>query len=418
MRPFAIRAKTGRNKMLESLFQWFLEPAHKMILFWGAIAFAFGIFIGICIRRSRSSRATLMTAKGDPAFFKGIQYIISNDRDNAIEEFTKSVQVNSDTVETYIALGNLFRSKGDIERAIRIRQSIILRPNISEQIKLKTLFDLALDYRKGGLLNRALKVFMEVIKKNPSDLKTLKEIESIYEELRDWENAYDIRQKIARFEKASYTNILAHYLVEMGKVEKDKGDNEKAKSLYKKAISIHGECLDAYLHLGDVYFIEREYQKAIDTWKMVVSVAPQFTYLAYRRLEGAYTRMKNLQPVEEFLKECSGISSDAFTSMALARYLYNEDDVEGALRELDTVIKLNPSFWEARRFKGEILIAQGKEKDALVEYANILAHLDMPSLKFQCALCGFEPNELKWQCPKCRNWDTIKLLGFSGLQKR
>jgi lipopolysaccharide biosynthesis regulator YciM len=259
---------------------------------------------------------------------------------------------------------------------------------------------------------------MEVIKKNPSDLKTLKEIESIYEELRDWENAYDIRQKIARFEKVSYTNILAHYLVEMGKVEKDKGDNEKAKSLYKKAISIHGECLDAYLHLGDVYFIEREYQKAIDTWKMVVSVAPQFTYLAYRRLEGAYTRMKNLQPVEEFLKECSGISSDAFTSMALARYLYNEDDVEGALRELDTVIKLNPSFWEARRFKGEILIAQGKEKDALVEYANILAHLDMPSLKFQCALCGFEPNELKWQCPKCRNWDTIKLLGFSGLQKR
>ena len=123
--------------------------------------------------------------------------------------------------------------------------------------------------------------------------------------------------------------------------------------------------------------------------------------------------MKNLEPVEEFLKECSGMSSDVFTSLALARYLYNDGDTKGALEELNSVINSNPGFWEARRLKGEILLSEGRDKDALVEYDDILKHLDMPSLRFQCSQCGFEPNELMWQCPKCRKWDTIKLLGFS-----
>ncbi|MFC1884644.1 tetratricopeptide repeat protein [Thermodesulfobacteriota bacterium] len=399
--------------MLSSISQWFVDPINQEILLWVIIAFALGIFLGIWIRRSRFGKDSSMVRSGDPSFFKGIQYIISNDRDNAIEEFTKSVQVNSDTVETYIALGNLFRSKGDIERAIRIRQNIILRPNISEQIKLKTLFDLGLDYRKGGFLNRAINVFQQVLQKSPSDLKTLKEIESIYEELQDWENAYRIRQQIEKLDKGNHKNILAHYLVEMGKVELNRGREDEAISLLNKAISVHDKCLDAYLHLGDIYFGKNDYQKAIHTWKKVVNVAPQFTYLAYRRLEGAYSRMKNLEPVEKFLKECSGMGSDAFTSMALARYLYNDGDTKGALKELNAVIGSNPGFWEARRLKGEFLILEGRDKDALAEYADILEHLDMPSLRFQCSQCGFEPNELMWQCPKCRKWDTIKLLGFS-----
>jgi lipopolysaccharide biosynthesis regulator YciM len=383
------------------------------MLFWGIIAFVMGVLLGIWIRRSRFGKDSPRVRSGDPSFFKGIQYIISNDHDNAIEEFTKSVQVDSDTVETYIALGNLFRSKGDIERAIRIRQSIILRPNISEQIKLKTLFDLGLDYRKGGFLNRAINIFQQVLQKTPSDIKTLMVIESIYEELQDWGNAYKIRQRIEKLDKGNHGNILAHYLVEMGKVEQDKGREDEAISLLNKAISVHDKCLDAYLHLGDIYFAKNDYQKAISTWKKVVNVAPQFTYLAYRRLEGAYSRMKNLEPVEEFLKECSGMNSDAFTSLALARYLYNDGDIKGALEELNSVINSNPGFWEARRLKGEILLSERRNKDALVEYDDILKHLDMPSLRFQCSQCGFEPNELMWQCPKCRKWDTIKLLGFS-----
>ena len=396
--------------MWEPALQWFFDPVNQQFLLVIIFAFIVGSIFGGRIRRSKDKKAEPVASRGDRAFFKGVQYILSNDHDQAIEEFTKSVQINSETIETYVALGNLYRSKGDIDRAIRIRQTIILRPNIDEQIKLRALFDLGLDYRKGGVLNRALDTFQKVIQKSPSNVETLNEIERIYEELRDWENAYRTRQKIARLANGDHNRILAHHLVEMGKAHQQKGAYSKATSFFNKAISTHRACVDAYLHLGDLYFDKQGYKKAISVWKRIVKVAPQFTFLAYRRLEGAYSRMKNLKPVEDFLKECARDNPDAFTHMALARYLYNENDIEGALNQIGNALELNPSFWEARKFKGEILLSHGREKDALADYKEFMEYLDVPYLKFQCSQCGLQPNELQWQCPQCKRWDTIRLI--------
>ena len=396
--------------MWQQLWQWFLEPANQKLYLGIITALAGGFFIGRFARYQKEKKAKSITREGDQAFFKGIQYILSNDHDQAIEEFTKSVQVNSDTIETYVALGNLYRSKGDIDRAMHIRQSIILRPHIDEHIKIRTLFDLGLDYRKGGFLDRALETFLNVLQKQPSNMETLQEIEKIYDEMKDWRNAFATRQKIARLVKGDHSHILAHHQTEIGKTYQVKGELSKAKSCFKMAISINEKCIDAYLHLGDHYFSKQEYKMAIDAWKKVVSIAPRLTFLAYRRLEGAYSRMKNLRPVEDFLKECAQLNPDAFTYMALARYLYNEQDYDGALRELESALSLNPSFWEARKFMGEILLAQEMKEEALFAYRDLIPHLNVPYLKFQCANCGFRPAELQWQCPQCRKWDTINFM--------
>lgn len=400
--------------MLQSVWQWLLEPGVQQILIVSAIALVMGLFLGFWIKAANNEKKKTVASKGDNSFFKGIQFLLSDDHDQAIEEFTKSVQVNSDTIETYVALGNLYRSKGDIDRAIRIRQSIILRPNLDQRIKIRAIFDLGKDYRKGGFLNRALKTFLEAEQHDPSNVKTLSEIEKIYEELKDWENAYNTRQKIARLEKGDHHHILAHYLVETGKVCQENGDMGRAKSLFTKAIATDRRCVDAYLHLGDLYFARQEYKKAISTWKKIVEITPQFTFLSYRRLEGFYSQMKDLAPVGDFLKECSRSISDAFTHMALARYLNNENDAEGALGEIEKALELDPSFWEARRFKGEILLNQGRERDAISEYRDVIAHLNVPYLRFQCAHCGFEPAELLWKCPQCGRWDTIGLIESKG----
>ncbi len=396
--------------MLESTWQWFLGGGSQQILLTAIFFLLIGLFLGKRMRSPREDKQPAASNRGDSSFFKGVQYLLSEDHDQAIEEFTKSVQVNSDTIETYVTLGNLYRSRGDIDRAIRIRQNIILRPNLDEQIKIGALFDLGKDYRKGGFLNRALKTFLQVSQKTPDDVRTLKEIERIYEGLKDWENAYATRQKIAGLEKGHHEHILAHHLVEAGKVYQEKDEFSKAKTLFSKATSIQKECVDAYLHLGDLHLKKREYKKAIAAWKKVAEVAPQFTFLAYGRLEGAYTRMKNLEPVEVFLKECARKNPDAFTHMALARYLYNKDDVEGALKEINNALSLNPGFWEARRFRGQMFLNRGASEDILADYGEIIEGLNVPYLRFRCAQCGFEPNELQWQCPQCNQWDTIGLI--------
>jgi lipopolysaccharide biosynthesis regulator YciM len=369
-----------------------------------------GWIVGILTCRRKRQESKPLSREGDEAFLKGIRYILSNDHDQAIEEFTKSVQINSDTIETYVALGNLYRSKGDIDRAIRIRQSIILRPNTNEQIKLRALIDLGVDYRKGGFFNRALETFSNVLQKQPSSLETLVEVEKIYEEMKDWPNAFATRQRVARLVKGNHAHILAHHQTEMGKVSLETGDISKAKSGFKSALSIDPKCIDAYLHLGDLYFSKQEFKQAIATWRKVVDVSPRFTFLAYRRLEGAYSRMRNLKPVGDFLKECAQLSSDPFTHMALARYLYNEKDEQGALKELRSALDLDPAFWEARKFMGEILLAHGMSELALQAYEDLISHLDVPYLKFQCSNCGFRPADLQWQCPQCRQWDSIDFM--------
>ncbi len=391
-------------------WQWFLNPVIQKCLL-GIIAALFvGIVAGRFLCRRREKGGKVLSGPGEEAFFKGVQYILSNDHDQAIEEFTKSVQVNSDTIETYVALGNLYRSRGDIDRAVRIRQSIIIRPNIDEGIKLQAMIDLGLDYRKGGFLNWALDNFLKVLEKQPSNREVLEQVEKIYEELKDWENAFATRQKIGRLTGGDHNHILAHHQTELGKVFFEKGDPGRAKSCFKKALSIHADCVDAYLHLGDLYFSKQDYQKAITTWKKAVKVSPRLTFLAYRRLEGAYSKMKNLKPVEEFLKECSEFHPDAFTHMALARFLFNGKDTDGALRELTSALELDPVFWEARKFMGEILLDREMNEEALTAYRDLIAHLNVPYLKFQCAHCGFSPPDLQWQCPQCRQWDTMDLM--------
>ena len=375
---------------------------------WGLlISFVAGLIIGRVFISRKPDKVKTIARKGDEAFFKGIRYILSNDHDQAIEQFTKAVQVNSDTVETHMALGNLYRSRGDIERAIRIRQNIILRPHIDDEIKVRAILDLGMDYRKGGLINRALENFLQVLQFQPSNLEALEEVEKIYEEMKDWGNAFAMRQKIAAITKEDHNHILAHHQAEMGKNLEEKGELSQAKSCYKKAISIDEKCIDAYLHLGDLYFVKGDFKEAIGTWKKVVEIAPQVTFLALQRLEEGYASMQNLKPVEDFLTECAGLDLDPFTHVALARYRYMRDDYDGALHEIKSALVLDPSFWEARKLMGEILLATNRDREALTAYKELIGLLNIPYLKFQCTNCGFRPPELLWQCPQCRKWDTM-----------
>lgn len=259
-------------------------------------------------------------------------------------------------------------------------------------------------------MDRALETFLDVLKKQPQNLTALEEVEKIYEDMKDWENAFSVRQKISRLKYGDHAHILAHHQTEYGKKLLEKGKMEKAMNSFQKAISIHRNCVDAYLHLGDLYFENQDYKKAITTWKMVVEVAPRFTFLAYRRLERAYAKMQNLKPVEDFLKECAQFNSDAFTRLALARYRYNDGDYDGALKELESALEIDPAFWEARRFLGEILLSHARKDEALNAYRELIAHLNVPYLEFMCSNCGFSPLELQWQCPRCRKWDTINLI--------
>jgi lipopolysaccharide biosynthesis regulator YciM len=360
-------------------------------------------------REKGQSRSRSLGPEG-MACLKGINYILSKEPDQAIDEFIKAVKLNSETVETYLALGSLYRSKGDFTRAIRIHQGIICRPNINKETMVQALFNLGLDYRHAGLLDRAVATFKELIGKEPKMVQAYEELEALYEELKDWESAYEIQRKIDSLKKSEDRGVLAHLVTEMAKSSLEKGDIKSAKKYFRKALSIDARCVDAYLHFGDLYAQEGKDSKAVEMWKKIMEVAPQMTFLAYDRLEHAFFRMGKVDDLERLLRERSEREKDDLnTRIFLARHLKKKGQLEESSFVLRDIVERWPNARECRKELIEVLLQQGKKDEALEQYSKLLESLSITDRPYLCRMCGYQGEKPFWKCPQCHRWDTMTL---------
>ena len=374
-----------------------------------------GYILSIFINRHRDGRGRTSALppkdriRSNTAFMKGIHYILSEKTDQAIEELTRAVSVDTEAVETYVALANLYRSKGEIDRAVRIRQSIILRPNLDSGIRVRALTDLGVDYHRGGFFDRAVKTFEEVIRIDPDHPEAHRNLVRIYEETKDWERAYEVGERLARLIPDQIHPALAHYQVEIGKILCDRGAGAQAMTAYKKALSLFPGCIDAYLHMGDLHLRENRPELAVETWRRIADVAPGMVFLVFGRLARVAVEMKDLQPVEDFLRRCADDDRNPLARLALARLFLQRENYDEAVTELTQALRLDPNLFEARRELGLILLSQGRTQDAQEAYRDLLTSMTAPEATFQCGHCGFESRELMWRCPQCVQWDTMTL---------
>ncbi len=389
-------------------------PFYQILVLVALSALGLGYILSGLISRFREQGVSAENSNGEKitsnkAFLKGLSFVLSDKREEAIEEFTRAVAEDTQTVGTYIALGNLYRSKGDFERAIGIRQSLIHGPRVDKQIRLQARYDLGLDYRMAGLFGRAVHTFEEVLAENPSHEDSLRQLIQIYEDTKEWESAFDISQKLCRLTGKEPQNTVAHYQVEMGKVHFQQGRLAKARECYSKAINLDPGCVDAYLHLGDLHLKDKNPDKAVATWRETVNVAPEMSFLVFGRLARVYNEFTNLEPVEDFLNECAAKERDPLARLALAQILLEVGDKKRALRELRRSLELDPGLLEAHRELGFILLNSNRDKETLSAYHDLLDHLTSPGADFLCEKCGFVSNELMWRCTQCQEWDTLRL---------
>ena len=342
------------------------------------------------------------------AYIKGLKYIISNEPDKAIAEFTRAVQINSDTVEIYINLGNLFRDKGEIERAIRIHQSILLRPNLKDDAKESALMCLGLDYSAAGFFDRAISTFQQLISLHPNNLQAHREMEKLYEEEKDWENAFNEAKLCQKLSKEDNSSLLAHIVTELGKELYRKGDIVLAKKELKRAIGINKRCTEAYLVLGDIYFAEEKLGQAISKWEEIVHSDIPLSHLVYEKLEKAYLKRGDYDHIEEIYREIlNKRPEDYITRLILAEYYLKKGAGNKAIEELKDALKFRPTHPSIRQKLGEILLKEQLEKEALKEYRALIEEMkDKNSLSF-CSKCGYQTSEVTWKCPQCKEWDTF-----------
>ena len=347
-----------------------------------------------------------------PHYMLGLNFLVANQIDPAIEELTRAAEVAGNPLEIRLILGNLFREKGQVGRAIQEHQSLLQRPNLRKLEHANVLLCLGLDYKHGGFVDRALEAFSEVVRLDPSNQYALSNLEKLYEEQHQWAEAYATRQKLANRAAAEdqprHQAILAFLENELGTQALKRMEYAEAARRFEAAIDLDPANTPAYLNLGDVRFLQGDPAGAVTAWERLVERAPERAYLAFSRLEGAYPKVGD---ASRFAALCRRLIADNpqdwRARLALARYLGSQGSPREALELLFEALVQNPHALALHQAIWQMLSRLQLPQALVNQYIDItrdaIFYLD-PHI---CVRCRYRSTELLWQCPHCHEWNTF-----------
>ena len=349
-------------------------------------------------------------ARQSPHYILGLNFLVSNQIDLAIEELARAASLDADALEVHMILGNLYREKGQVGKAITVHQSLLQRPNLSKLEHAYVLLCIGLDYRRGGFVDRALEAFNEVLRLDPNNSYALVNLQKMQEEQHQWIDAYDTRQRLAKLSDGESKNesILAFIENEIGLEAMRRKDHTEAIRRFEAAIDLDGRAVPAYLNLGDVRISQGKEQEAVEIWERLVSVAPDRAYLAFDRLERIAL---NAETPERFTNLCRRLIDDNpqdwRARLALSRHLAAAGQSQDALELLFAALVQNPhalsihqAIWRA--------LGQLRYPSSLVDhYSDLTQHAVFYLDPHVCLRCRYRSTELLWQCPHCHDWNTF-----------
>jgi lipopolysaccharide biosynthesis regulator YciM len=351
-------------------------------------------------------------ARESPHFILGLNFLVANQIDLAIEELSRAASFDADALEVHMILGNLYREKGQVGKAITVHQALLQRPKLSKLEHAYVLLCLGLDYKRGGFVDRALEAFTEVLRLDPKNEYALLNLQKLHEEQHQWTEAYDTRRrlsKLADVESRSHSQaILAFLENEIGLEAMRRKDYHEARRRFNAAIDLDARAVPAYLNLGDVSVAEGNERDAAGIWEKVIEVAPDRAYLAFDRLEALAIRTGN---PDRFPRLCRRLieanSQDWRARLALSRHLAAASQPREALDLLFAALVQNPhalsihqAIWRA--------LGQLHHPASLVDrYGELTQHAVFYLDPHVCMRCRYRSTELLWQCPHCHDWNTF-----------
>jgi lipopolysaccharide biosynthesis regulator YciM len=351
-------------------------------------------------------------ARESPHYMLGLNFLVANQIDQAIEELTAAAESAGEPLEIHLILGNLYREKGQVGRAIQEHQGLLQRSNLRKLEHANVLLCLGLDYRHGGFVDRALEAFSEVLRLDPDNRYALSNLEKLYEEQHQWTEAYAMRQRQAAHDSTAHQprhqQILAFLENEIGLVALKARELPEAVRRFEAAIALDSRNAPAYLNLGDVLLLQGDVAGASGAWERLVGTSPERAYLAFARLERAYAAIDDGARFPALCRRLIAENpQDWRARLALARHLTARGSAPDALELLFEALVVNPHALALHQAIWETL-SRLRLSPALVErYVELtrdaIFYLD-PHI---CTRCRYRSTELLWQCPHCHEWDTF-----------
>ena len=351
-------------------------------------------------------------AQESPHYILGLNFLVSNQLDLAIEELTKASGLDRDALEIHLILGNLYREKGQVSKAIQIHQGLLQRPRLTRLEHANVLLCLGLDFRRGGFVDRAFEAFSEVVRLDPQNKYALLNLEKLHEEQHEWREAQVIRQRMAEAaadtERPHDQAILAFLENELGlQAVRDQHLDNAAKH-FEAAIDLDKQTVPAYLNLGDARLSQGDTRAAIEVWEKLLRVAPERAYLAFSRLESAYA---TLGTPSRFIDLCRRLveanPQDWRARLALGQYVADNGEPARALDLLFEALVHNPHALAVHQAIWHTLSALDFNDTLVRRYVGLTREAVFYLDPHVCMRCRYRSTELLWQCPQCHEWNTF-----------
>ncbi len=347
-----------------------------------------------------------------PFFILGLNYLVAGQVDLAVEALEKAAGLDPRAFELRLVLGNLYREKGQVGRAVQQHQSLLQRPRLNRIEHANVLLCLGLDYRRGGFVDRAVAAFSDVLKLDPNNEAALVNLEKLQEDQHQWQEAYVTRQRLAQLagppDQPKSQSILAFLENELGLQAIKQEDWAEAARRFEAAIDLDRGVMPAYLHLGDVRLRIGDLPGAARIWEQSIEISPDRAYLTLDRLEAVYVRLGLDQRFADLCRRLSEATPREWRArVALARHLGHQGQQARALDLLFEALQHNPHALAIHQAVWNTLSSLDLPKHLVARYIEITRESVFYLDPHVCIRCRYRSTELLWQCPHCHEWNTF-----------
>lgn len=359
----------------------------------------------------RSARKELdQCADPDPAYFRGLNYLLNEQPDKAIDVFIKLLDVDNETVETHLALGNLFRRRGEVDRAIRIHQNLIARTGLSREQRALALLELGQDYMKAGLFDRAESLFSELVEMELHCIRALSNLQEIYQQEKDWERCLDVARRLGKVSGKSHAVEIAHYYCEQAGEALERDETEQAWNLTGHALKADRACVRATLIQGDMQRAVNKLRPAIDTYKRVAIQDAAFLPEMLPRIIDCYRQLGEQDELADYLETLYREQKDTRIMLAYADVLQERAGGEAAEQVVAEHVQQHDDLLGLGRYIAlkRLAAPTGSHQETLDILQQQVTRVAEKQSPYQCNRCGFTARRMHWHCPGCKGWGTVR----------
>ena len=379
--------------------------------FWWLLALPLFFSLGWLAARVDLKQLLAESTALPAAYFKGLNFLITDQHDKAIEAFTEAVQANTDSLELHFALGSLFRRRGEVDRAINLHLNLLEKKALEPQQRLAVTAELAQDYLKAGLLDRAEELF-ESLDDDRYRQPALRALLEIYVREREWERAIKAATELERLSGVPFRIEISHYYCEMAVKSKLANDTHTARFELDHALNANKNCVRANVLLGDLEAEADEHKAAISTWKRIEFQKPEYLGLIAPKLLNSYRALNQTQDGLNLLQTYL----QTYKLSSLLNVLYEatlaEEGAESAAKLARNELIKKPSLHtldqllQARAIvETNTQVNSGQQDTQLMQQA--VRHAIGNRSAYYCEQCGFKAKHHHWQCPACNAWEAL-----------